>query len=94
MTNRGKIMSIKTSTVYKYEGVQHDRLQTIKNIVENEIGGVLDKTSNFHTFTSKQKLNLLEMLVENKEDIVRLLTVTYEQDSDLMSSTCANILDL
>lgn len=90
---------IKRIEKFNYKGHEYKSLPEIKSKVESDLGSIIDKMSRGlgikHQLNSEQKLAILQMLVDNKDDIKKLLSVTYEVDTDsALIFDERNILDL
>ena len=84
-------MEIKEITRYKFDGMEFDSLPKVKTEVENRIGKIIDKVP---LLSFKQRLDLLHVLSNNKSELSKLLSVTFQTDTSELHNTIINILDL
>ena len=81
-------MEIQEVIRYKYEGKEYNSLKEVRTEVENRLGAIIDKISPPLTF--KQRLAILETLVNNKDEIKALLDVEYFSEA---AECNRNVLD-
>lgn len=79
-------------TKYKWNGVEYDSLSAIHQEIENRIGKIIDRID--HTLNHKQKLNIYDAIVNNRDALVELLTVQVEMDEDSLQGDTQNILSI
>lgn len=85
-------MEIKTITRYKFDGKEYDLLPAIKTELENRIGKIIDSVE--PPLTAKQRLALLKVIIKNRNELVKCLTVTYDAEPDTLHGDNRNILDI
>jgi hypothetical protein len=84
-------MKIKTKMVYMYDGQEYPSPAYIKTHIENKIGNIID---NFDvTLTPRQKLKIHKGIVEDKELLVKLLSVELDVGDEPLAPNLVNILD-
>lgn len=87
-------MEIKTITRYKFDGVEYENLNAVKTKVENRIGAIIDKLCN-PPLTSKQRLQIFEVIAKKHVELSKLLNVTFTIEGPTFNSAeDKNILDL
>jgi len=82
--------TITPKTVYPYKGKEYNSLAALKTCIENELGSIIDTLP--ERLPPKQALALLDLIVQNKKEIVTLLTV--EVESDEWQERNKNIFDI
>lgn len=85
-------MEIIEVTRYKFEGVEYPSLAKVKTEIENQLGAIIDKMD--VNLTPKQRLNILAAMTKDKKQIVKLLTVEFNNASNDLQGDYKNILDL
>lgn len=83
-------MQLYIREIYRLDGHDFRSLAETKKHVENEIGNILDKTSN--RLPAKLALEIFEVIVANRKRLVELLTV--EIESDEWQGEVKNLLDV
>jgi len=82
--------TITPKTVYPYKGKEYKSLADVKTCIENNIGAIIDTLP--ERLPPKQALELLNVIIHNKNDLVALLTV--EVESDEWQERNRNIFDI
>lgn len=87
---------IKKIEKFTFEGAEYTSLQAVKECIENRLGATLDKMSNSLSLplSSKQKLELFDQIVKNRDAIIKLLSVEYDKSDRWEYEDLRNILDL
>lgn len=86
-------MEIQTITRYKFDGKEYPDLMAVKTEVENRIGAIIDKID--VRLTPSQALNLLKIVTEDKDQLRKLLDVTFTIEGERFNQDQdKNILDL
>lgn len=83
---------IKIVEVYRYKGKMYPNLKEIQQEVENKIGKIIDSIP--ATLHPGDKLKIYAALVENRKELVDLLSVTITDDSDPEAGYKPNILEM
>lgn len=78
-------------TSYEYNKISYNHISTIRATVENEIGDIIDKAK--PKLPPSQSLQILELLIQNKETLVDLLTVTLDVSDNDLKENLMNIFD-
>jgi hypothetical protein len=82
--------TIKPKIVYPYKWKEYNSLAALKTCIENDLGSIIDTLP--ERLPPKQALDLLELIIQNKKDLVALLTV--EVESDEWQERNKNIFDI
>ena len=87
------MVEIKRIERYKLRGNEYASLKQIQDHVQNKIGLIVDKMD--VTLTPKQKLNILQVIIDNKEALKVQLDVCIDlKHDDPLYSSMKNILDM
>ena len=88
--------TIKTVTKYVFDKQEFSKPQEIQLLIENRIGKIIDQALiKTGTMGPKEKRIVFDMLIENKEELVKCLVVMFDTDPDsLQGGNEINILDL
>lgn len=87
-------MNIREVTTYHVDGKEFPTLQKARTHIENEIGRIVDSIGPFHP---KERLDIFNTILAQRERLVSLLTTTYENEDPeafLGAIEHRNILDL
>lgn len=85
-------MDIQRIEIYKLNGKEYRKLKDIKTEIENNIGNIIDKVCPL--LTPKQKLSLLQVIIDNKKELVKNLSITINMNEDNFQGDSQNILDI
>lgn len=85
-------MEIYTITKYRFEGVDHDSLESVRCQVENGIGAIIDSSP--RPLSPKDRLAVLVAIVKNHKRLKELLSAEYTRDNDELQPEIVNILDM
>ena len=84
--------TITPKTIYPYKGKDYKNLKDLRTQIENEIGKIIDKLN--RRLAPKEALDLLNIIIANKSELVELLSVEVDLESDNLHGHFENILDI
>lgn len=88
---------VTTKTVYCLDGVEFQNLIKLQEYCENQLGAIIDKVDAMlpvhQTLTPKQKLGVLSVLIANREEVERALTVVIDLSDNPTHVDLTNVLD-
>lgn len=71
-------MEIQEITRWRFDGKEYNTVDAIKTEIENRIGKIIDYSD--VTLNPKQRLNIHKAICENKTELRKLLSVTFDQN--------------
>jgi len=84
------IKVIKKET-YSVLGKEFDSIGSIATEIENRLGKIIDQTN--VRLPPKQALELLDLIINNRDEIKCLLSIEVDVSSELLYSNLINVLD-
>jgi hypothetical protein len=78
-------MIFKQITTYKFDGKIFNSIKEVQVEIENRLGAIIDKMD--PTLNSKQRLNILNSIINNRETIKILLNVCDEEGNSIFNYT-------
>jgi len=71
--------TIKPKIVYPYNGKEYSNIEALKRQIQNEIGKIIDEIR--PVLPPKQALSTLEVIINNREKIKKLLDIEIENSN-------------
>lgn len=68
--------TVKRVEKFEYRGGLFNTIDAIEELIENKLGAIIDKMD--VTLTPKQKLNILNTIIDERDPLVELLSVALE----------------